>query len=175
MKTYTAILSAALVLTLATVAGARERTVDAPHLRATNQASGALLADAQQKSATVRELVNKLEQSNVVAYVNVTPLDKGTPTSGLNYVGSSSVQRFVLITIADDASADRRIELLGHELQHAADVAATKWVTSDVQFQRYISMIGWRDSTTARGYETAAANATERQVRRDVREAIIGR
>jgi hypothetical protein len=53
-------------------------------------------------------------------YVSVLPLDKSAPESALRFVGTSKMQRFVLITISEDAAADRRVELLGHELQHAA-------------------------------------------------------
>lgn len=171
MRCHTVLLSAALTLTLAAGADARDKTIDAPHVRPLNQASGSLVADAQQKSATVRELFNKLEASNLVAYVNVKRLSKEGAESGLTVVGRSTRQRYVLITISDDTSADRRIELLGHELQHAVDAANSPWVTDDVRFQSLMSMMGWRDISRSRGYETTAANLTERQVRREVIEA----
>jgi hypothetical protein len=171
MKRCAALLSAAVALTLATGVDARERNTDTPNLRPLDKASGALLADAQQKSATVRELVDKLDAGNVVVYLNVAPLNRYTPESGLRYVSTTKYQRFVLVTIAEDATAARRIELLGHELQHAIEVAGTPWVTSDSLLQSMMTMVGWRDSTRARGYETTAAEVTERQVRRDLRAA----
>ena len=174
MRSHAVVLSAVLTLTLVAGADARDRTIDAPHLRPLNQTSGALMANAQQKSATVRELIDTLEASNLVAYVYVTPLTKDSAESGLRFLGSSKVQRFVLITISDDSTADRRIELLGHELQHAVEVASREWVSDDADYQRLISMVGWRDSTRARGYETTAANRTESRVRRDVRAATGG-
>jgi hypothetical protein len=169
MRCHTVLLATALTLTLAAGVDARDKSVDAPHVRPLNQASGALMAVAQQRSATVRDLFNKLEADNLVVYVNVTTLNSDGPESGLRFVGTSTVQRFVLISISDTSAVDRRIELLGHELQHAVDVAGTPWVTDDGRFQSLMTMVGWRDSSRARGYETMAANQTERLVRRDVR------
>ena len=171
MRCDTVLLSAALTLTLAAGVDARDR-IDAPHLRPLNQTSGAVVANAQQKSATVRALINALEASNLVAYVSLTPLAKDSPESGLRFIGSSKVQRFVLISISDDSAADRQVELLGHELQHAVEAASSTWVRDDIDFQHLISTVGWRDTTRARGYETTAANRTETQVRRDVRAAM---
>jgi hypothetical protein len=171
MRSHIVLVSAAMTLALAVGADARDRNLDAPHVRALNDVSRALVADAQQKSATVRDLLNSLETSNLVAYVYVTPLAKNTPESGLNFLGSSKAQRFVLIRIADDSNAGRRVELLGHELQHAVEVASRTWVRDDIDFQRLISSVGWRDDTRARGYETTAATVAESRVRRDVRSA----
>ncbi|MEI6669907.1 MAG: hypothetical protein WCP29_17295 [Acidobacteriota bacterium] len=173
MRFHAAAISAALVVTLAAGVDARERNIDAPHLRSLDQAAGELLVTAQQKSATVRDLVAKLENSNLVAYIHVAPGANGTLGSGLSFVGASTKQRFVLISIASGASADRQIELLGHELQHASEVASASWVASDAQFQSLLAMVGWRDGTRARGYETMAANQAERQVRREL-QAVGG-
>jgi hypothetical protein len=159
-----------VLLTL--TAGVDARAQNAPQLRPVNPTSGALMADAQQKSATVRELIGKLEASNLVVYVNVAPLTADSPESGLRFIGSSKVQRFVLISVSADSAADRRIELLGHELRHAVEVAGASWVRNDIDFQTLISRVGWRDASQARGYETTAATATEHQVRHDVRAAV---
>jgi len=171
MKYHVVLLSAALTLTLAAGADARDSRIDAPHLRAVNEAGSTLMKDAQQKSETVRDLITTLEASNMVAYVRVVSAGKDAPESGLTFVGRSKVQRFVLISISNETSSDRRIELLGHELQHVAEAATTAWVNDDAQFQRLMTMLGWRDSSRSRGYETSAASHVERKVRKDVRTA----
>jgi hypothetical protein len=168
MKCHSLLLTAAAVLVLATGVSARDRNADGPHVRALNAASGGLMADAQQKSATVRELFTKLEASNLVTYVRIVPVEDGTPESGLSFVGSSKVRRYVLVSISGSATADRQIELLGHELQHAVEVAGLPWVQNDGQFQDMMRIMGWRDASAARGYETAAANLTENRIRREV-------
>jgi hypothetical protein len=47
-------------------------------------------------------------------------------------------------------------------------VAGIPWVTNNAQFQKYMDLNGWRDASTAVGYETASACRTERQVRKEV-------
>ena len=43
------------------------------------------------------------------------------------------MMRFVIIQLAECKAPCRAIELLGHELQHVADVAKATWVTDDSQ------------------------------------------
>ena len=107
-------------------------------MRALDPAGAALIADAQQKSATVRNLFKKLEASDVVTYVRIANAPKGTPEAGFSFVGTSKAARFVMASISSEIPADRRIELLAHELQHAVDVARIPWVTNNIQFQQSI-------------------------------------
>ncbi len=163
------LLSAALAFVLAAGVGARDRTIAGPHVRALGPDGATVIAGAQQKSATVRELLDQLQSSDLVVYVNVVPLPADSPESGLSFISTSKMARFVLVTLSSGAAADRRIELLGHELQHAIEVAGQPWVADNSRFQSLMTVIGWRDASKARGYETTAANMIESQVRRDVR------
>jgi hypothetical protein len=171
MRCHTALLSAIITLTLGAGLGAHDRDINAQHVRGLNPASISAIADAQQRSATVRALTSTLEASDLVAYVNITTLAKGSVESGLSYVGASAAQRFVLITISEGAAADRQIELLGHELQHATDVAKAAWVTDDNHVQTLMTTVGWRDGSRARGYETTAAVSAEHHVHQELRKA----
>lgn len=167
MRCATAVITGAVTLALAAGAEARGPGFYGPHVRALDPAGAALMADAQQKSATVRNLVKQLDASDIVAYVRVAPAAKFEVS--FTYVGTSKAARFVMASISSELPADRRIELLAHELQHAVDVAGISWVTNSAQFQKYMNLHGWRDATTAVGYETASACRAERQVRREVR------
>jgi hypothetical protein len=177
MRTRAALLSAAVTLALAAGASAGDKPgdklSDVTRIRPLNEQAAALLADAQQKSATVRNLVKGLEGGDVVAYVQVVPASEGGPQSTLQFVGASRTVRFVLIQVAECKKPCRRAELLGHELQHVNEVIAASWVVNDNSLQRLLTMTGYPDSTSARGYETAAAGQVERKVRRDI-GAIAG-
>jgi hypothetical protein len=142
-------------------------------VRPLDEQAAVLVAEAQQNSATVRNLVEQLGDGDVVAYVQVVSATPNGPLSGLQFVGASHTVRFVLIQIANCQAPCRRIELLGHELQHATEVAATAWVTDNPQLQRLMAFTGWPDASTARRFETAAAGQAERLVRRDLR-AVTG-
>ena len=169
MRSSTALLAGAFTLALAVGAEARGPGFAGPHVRALDPAAAALMAEGQQKSATVRDLFKKLDGTDIVAYIRIAPPSAGTPKAAFTFVSNSKVVRFVMASISGDLPADRRIELLAHELQHAVDVARLPWVTDNVQFQNYLSHTGWRDATTAAGYETATASRAERQARKEVR------
>jgi hypothetical protein len=172
MKTRAALLSAAVALTLASAAGARPLS-DAPRVRPLNPQAAAMVAEAQQKSPTVRDLVKALQGGDVVVYVQVVRAVEGAPLSTVQFVGASQFERYVLVQVASCQEPCRSLELLGHELRHAADLAAARWITDDYQLQRLLAYTGWRDHATARGYETASAMKTERQVGREIR-ALMG-
>jgi hypothetical protein len=169
MRFRAALLSAALiVLVLAPSAGAAGPMGDVTRVRPLNDQAAALVTEAKQKSATVRDLLKALENGDVVAYVQVVPAKEGAPTSTLQFVGASHTVRFILVQVAECKTPCRKIELLGHELQHAADVAQSPWVTDDGRLQAMLALTGWVDKGSARGYETPAAMRAERLVRRDV-------
>ena len=170
MRTRAALLSTALTLVLAAGVEAGGRPNDLlPRVRPLNEQAVSLLAAAQEKSQTVRDMVAKLNNGDVVAYIQVVPAVEGKPDSGLQFVGGSKAMRFVLIQVAECKAPCRRIELLGHELEHVTEIVSTSWVTDDAQLQRLLTITGWRDAGTARGYETAAAGQVERTIRREVR------
>jgi hypothetical protein len=169
MRTSAALLALALILTLApgTAAGPLG---DVTRVRPLNEGATALVAEAQQKSPTVRGLLKQLEKGDVVAYVQVVPATEGGPLSTLKFIGASHAVRFVLIQVASScAKPCRQLELLGHELQQAVDVSQVAWVTSDDHLQRWLAATGWADASTGRGYETGSAKDAELKVRRDVR------
>lgn len=173
MRTRAALLSAAVTLALAASANAGDKLSDVTRVRPLNEQAAVLLADAQQKSETVRTLIKGLQGGDVVAYVQVVPANEGGPQSALQFVGASKAVRFVLIQVADCKKPCRLAELLGHELQHVTEVNAASWVVSDHELQRLLTMTGYPDSNSARGYETTAAGQMERRVRRDI-GAIAG-
>jgi hypothetical protein len=169
MRTRTVLLTAAVTLALAVGAQAADKLSDVTRVRPLNPEAAALLADAQQKSETVRNLIKDLDGGDVVAYVQVVPANEAGPQSTLQFVGASHAVRFVLIQVADCRKPCRKAELLGHELQHVHEVIAAAWVTDDAGMQRLLTMTGYPDSSSARRYETSAAGQTERKVRNDMR------
>ncbi len=168
MRIRTALLLAAVTLIGAPGADAAGPARD-PRVRPLDEGAASLVAEAQEKSPTVRSLFKQLEGADVVAYVQTVRSVEGLPLSGLQFLGASTVERYVLIQIANCDVPCRRIELLGHELRHVAEVAGAQWVRSDDSMQRMIQKVGWRDTEAARGYETRSATLAEKQVRSEVR------
>ncbi len=169
MHTRTVLITAAVTLALAAGAEASGNLTGVTRVHAVNDKAAALLADAQQKSETVRSLIEQLDKGNVVAFVQVVSPTKEGPQSTMQFLGASSLTRFVLIQVAECEAPCRRAELLGHELQHANEVTQSAWVADDLDLRRLLMLRGYLDSSSARGYETPAATLTQRKVRRDIR------
>lgn len=168
MRSRTVLLTAAVTLALAAGAEAGGNLSGVTRIRPVNDKAALLLTDAQQKSETVRTLIKQLDKGNVVAFVHVVPPTEGGPQSTMRFVGVSKLARFVLIQVAECVEPSRRAELLGHELQHVNEVAASSWVTDDTELQRALKLRGYLDKGSARGYETMAAKQAERNVRREL-------
>jgi hypothetical protein len=156
-----------MTVAMADGAGATETNRDS-HVRPANQQGAALMAEGQEKSQTVRDLVATLDQTDLVVYVVTAPRDPDAPESAIRFVGQSKVQRFVLVQIGNETSPDQRIGLLAHELQHAVEAARSSWVKDNDTLGMLFARIGWRDATKQRGYETTAASLIGRQARREL-------
>jgi hypothetical protein len=166
MRISVAVLTLSVALAFVTGAQARDRIADSPHLRPATEASAAFVANAGTRSPDICDLVKTLDQSNVVAYVHLAPTQPGQVGSTMRFVGRTASQRFVVITIGSDLPADRQIALLGHELQHAVEVARISWVSNQADMHSLMVLIGWRDASRDGGYETSAALFAERRVAR---------
>jgi hypothetical protein len=119
------------------------------------------LARALSRSAVVRSLVATLEASNVIVHV-VSSLQMPTGIGGtMRFVTSRGGYRYVRITIGSDMSKDTRTAILGHELQHACEVAASE--ADDVEGLR--QMFTREGSHDGHFFETALAVEVERRVR----------
>jgi len=124
-------------------------------------------ARAQEQSAVVRSLVATLESSNVIVHIVSSrdlPLGIGGTTS---FVTSRGGYRYVRITIATDLSKSGRAAILGHELQHACEVAAS--AADDVESVRELFE---KEGHRAGDYfETRKAIDAERMVRNELNAA----
>lgn len=162
MRTFlSAIVLLTAILAPARVASARESE---PHVRALDSCATSIMANALARSSTVRTLGDRLAQSDVVAYVRCVWPEPGSPVGSLVWVGGDTLLRYVLIRLSHDLSPERRVQMLGHEMQHALEVADARWVRDEATLRRLFEQIGRRTSAQST-FETAAAVLTERTVR----------
>jgi hypothetical protein len=100
----------------------------ASHIRTVDADADTLLGEGWTRSATFRRLVEALEESDLFVYVEMGYL--GLPAQ-LQFAAATPVGRYVRITInAGQEFEDTQVAWLGHELQHAVEVAAAPDVTS---------------------------------------------
>ncbi len=75
------------------------------------------------RSATFRQLVRRIERSDVIVYVEARHGMRDGVGGSMRFVTRSATDRFVRIQLNADYSNHTLVALLGHELQHVVEVA----------------------------------------------------
>ena len=164
---HSAITLALLALLAATPHAKNPTSSQWTHVRGLSPAARSLITEAARESATVRRLMDALETTDVVAYVEV-PADTwaSAPLASLTLVGASARQRVVLIRVDRWAAAtSERAPKVAHELQHALEVARDPTVHDALTLRRLYARIGWEAGDGQ--FETTAARDAEQRVRRE--------
>jgi hypothetical protein len=114
-----------VLLTLSTpiaVAHAQDMAT-ASHVRGTDEASTTLIRDLVARSATGRELVERLDRSDLVVYVRRRLFTTTMLNGRIGFVRADCSRRYVAIEIAAPRNYVEELASLGHELQHAVEIA----------------------------------------------------
>ena len=125
-----------------------------------------MLEDAAARSGTVRALLDRLAATDVIVYVEFTGTPD-VPTARTTLVTTTPSARFLRIAINAAQPPGAWLPLLGHELQHALEIAEHTDVRDDSGVRRLYAAIG--DQYGIDSYETQAAVQIERLVRGDLR------
>jgi hypothetical protein len=140
-----------------------------PRLRTSDRATRALVERGLAQSPSLRQLVDQLERTDVVVYVQCGRLRAGIDGQ-LTFVSAAGGLRYVIVQIAWELPPPRRIATLGHELQHALEIAAHPAIVDQASLQQAYAAIGFereRFSHVA-AYDTEAAVRTGQRVAREL-------
>jgi hypothetical protein len=98
---------------------------DRPHRPATIRSTDldALIVQGIQRSPTLRDLVHRLVHSDVVVYVQADPRPVHGVDGRLTFLAAHGGSRYLVIRLRQTGSRPHEIAVLGHELQHAVEVA----------------------------------------------------
>jgi len=163
-------LSIVLVLAMAaTMPVNPSGALDSPtrHIRTTVPFVRSLLRNGFYKSPTFARLVTRIERSDLIVYVDLVPQMPAGVEGHLMMLPRSHDIRYVRIEIGIQGSEADTIALLGHELEHATELADAPGVIDLDGFVALYERIGLRSGWHQ--YETAAAQETARQVRSEIR------
>jgi hypothetical protein len=127
-----------------------------------------LLRAGAARSATFRAIVNRLEAGNVIVYVSLGPMRSGL-AGKLTWMSAAGAYRYLRATISTEQSADQMIATLAHELHHALEVSDDHTVIDQRSLIGLYKRIGRPTlAGVAEGWDTAAAQETGFQVRREL-------
>jgi hypothetical protein len=157
------------VLLAASKTPASDGPAPMPHVRTAHAAIRELIREGYRRSPTFRSLFDTVEGSDLIVYVETTTLAPPEAVAWLQYEGTSPVNRFLRIFVKVPTSDEALIVLVGHELQHATEVAAA----SDVRDQHSLEALYRRTGDwSGAGWDSAAARLVSKIVRDEMRSAV---
>lgn len=149
---------------------------DVPRLRTADRRLRALVEEAVARSPSLRALVGRLQRSDVVVYLRCEALSPRLD-GRLTFVSAVGGFRYVLVHLAAERSPLRKMAALGHELQHAVEIAERPEIVDHASLARAYASFGFerraeRYAVTA--FDTVAAVAAGEQVRREITHTFAG-
>ncbi|MBI2189008.1 MAG: hypothetical protein HYU37_18060 [Acidobacteria bacterium] len=143
----------------------RVRTFE-PHLRD-------LLEEGLRISATLRALVDRLEQSDLVVYVMSDPRPVRRVDGRLTLMAAVSGARYVMVRIRELPHPGLVLAIVGHELQHAMEIADDPAIVDAESMAQAYSRMGYATQAMPSGlsFDTRAAVEAGMQVWRELQAA----
>jgi hypothetical protein len=146
-----------------------------PRVRAGDSRSAVLLTKGLERSSTLRALVQQLEQRDVIVYIEMQPALKSRFAGMLTWIVATPTHRYVRVSINPTLTTDLGISTLGHELQHALEVANAPQVRCANSLEKYYAAHGDPSRSDRSGWDTEAARLAGEAVRREIatRSAVV--
>ena len=162
--------SSLLFLFLGASATPADAEAQAPCIRASDSGINMLLERGLAQSPTFRRLYEQLGQSDLIVHLERGP--QPWLAAGFNqFVAEVGEFRFVRITLNIAQLDADAVALLGHELQHAVELADARDVGDADEYERLYRRIGYRScAREPRCFDTVAAVAAGRAIRKELRQ-----
>lgn len=140
-----------------------------PRLRPQDSRMAGLLEQGRLRSATLRALADRVEGGDVFVYLTGNHMMESHLAGSLTWMATSGSYRYVRVSIDAGLPVDQLIAMLGHELQHVAEVSDDPSVVDAASLATLYRRIGHASlQVTGSSWETIAAQLTARQVRREL-------
>jgi hypothetical protein len=158
-----------LVVSFSFAASARPAAGDpgVTRVRSTQHAMTEILQAGVERSATFRRLVQTLERSDLIVYVEPsTRVDGGY----LRFATVAGQSRWVQVLVNPRRPINQILAMIGHELQHAVEISETSSVVDEATMAELYRRIGIKScGSAARAcYETTGARMTGANVFREL-------
>ena len=142
---------------------------DTPHVRPESANLQAVLTEAARNSPTISSLVDRIRTSNVIAHVECARFKSFTLEGRTFFVLATRDVRYVRVQVDCLRPGPELAALIGHELQHVAEIAEAPDVIDQRSFVRLLNTIGFsRGGMRDDAYETEAALLIEARVAKEI-------
>src|SRR4029453_14796893 len=101
-----------------------------------------VLGEGVRRSATVAELVAELQRHDVIVYVELDLL-KDRARGATTLFTAPPLSRMLRVVISWRLGPRERIEVLGHELHHALEIARAAEIVDGPTFRRFYRRAGY--------------------------------
>jgi hypothetical protein len=138
-----------------------------PHVRGATPAVNAMLAMGIKRSTTFARLARDLDDTDVIVYVEIV---NSLPTGldgRLSFSAKAGGFRYLRIQVPSNTGKHDLIAVVGHELQHAMEIAEHPNVQDSEGVASLYKLIGLQAHGVDR-YDTAAARSIGRRVRAEL-------
>lgn len=127
-------------------------------------------------SATFRALVDRINASDVVVYLAADVNGLPTGVDGrLTFLSAAGGFRYVVVHVNSRLSTPRLVALIGHELQHAREIADTVAIIDALSMAReYAAGLGYRNLLVTNDRRTFDSRAAIRAGEQVLREVLTG-
>jgi hypothetical protein len=142
------------------------------HVRALQKDGEALLAEGMAHSPSFRRLVNRIEESDVIVYIDVRPDMRPGVGGSLRFLAESATDRFLRIQLNRSVARVWQVALLGHELQHAVEVIEAPGIHSAEDLRMLYRQIGVRTGLDT--FDSIAARQAGITIRDEIARARGG-
>jgi hypothetical protein len=133
-----------------------------------------LVEEGVRRSATLRSLLERLGRSKTLVYLTYSMLPSRL-SGRLTLIGTAGQWRYLRIEIECRQSRADQISALGHELQHAIEIAESSAIVGPQSVRALYEGIGFATDGSGRHFESAAARNIGTRVRREVSVVIARR
>ena len=136
-------------------------------VRGATPAVNAMLASGVRRSSTFARLVREIGDTDLIVYVEVTNTLPLGLDGRMTFLVRTGGVRYLRVQVPTNLGKDDLIAVVGHELQHALEVAAHPNVQSSQDLATLYRLIGLQSPGVER-YDTAEARSIGRRVRAEL-------
>ena len=167
MATHASRLLAASMFGFVLLPATRSHADDIKRIRTDSTYLQTIIADAADRSPTLRAIVQQIDTSNVIVYVTCEHLNSAMLQGRTMWVSSVAGVRYVRVQVECMLTRPELVAILGHELQHVAEIPAAADVVDRRSFARLFNTIGYSTCHFAEQYETPGAIRAGERVRQE--------